>query len=161
MTTHAPAHQPLRLPRARKSEVRTQFAVLAYRRVPGKKGGKLRVCLITSRGTQRWIVPKGWPQAGVSPAESVSREAFEEAGLEGRVLPQTLGLFSYDKQMPEGSLPVIAVVYAMEVTREHDDWPEAGERRRKWMSPAKAARKLSDPELRPVVAAFDPARLEG
>ena len=29
----------------------------------------LRILLITSRGTGRWIVPKGWPIDGKSPAE--------------------------------------------------------------------------------------------
>lgn len=161
MTTHAPAHQPLRLSRARKTEVRTQFAVVAYRIEEGKKGPKARVCLVTSRGTKRWIVPKGWPMAGLSPAEAVQREAFEEAGVEGIVHPETLGLFSYDKRMPNASLPVIAVVYAMEVTRVHQAWPEMRERKRRWMSPKKAARRLADPELRRVLSEFDPLRRQG
>ena len=156
MSTLAPAHQPLGLPRARKTEVRTQFAVLAYRIEEGRKGKKVKLCLVTSRGTRRWIVPKGWPMAGLSPAAAVAREAWEEAGLEGRVHPNALGLYSYDKRFGGSTLPVIAVIYAMEVTKVHNSWPEDGQRTRKWMSPKKAAARLSDPELRRVVATFDP-----
>ena len=161
MSTLAPSHQPLKLPRARKTEVRTQFAVLAYRIVTGKSGPKTEVCIITSRGTGRWIVPKGWPMAGLSPAEAVALEAYEEAGVSGEVQPDTLGLFSYNKRMARTSLPVIAVIYAMEVTKVHKSWPEAHQRKRRWVSPAKAAKKLSDPELRQVVAGFDPLAKQG
>lgn len=156
MSIVTPANQRLKLRRARKTEVRTQFAVLAFRREQTEKKEKIRVCLITSRGTGRWIVPKGWPMRGMSPADAVATEAWEEAGVKGEVLPQTLGLYSYDKRMARNSLPVIAVVYAMEVSKVHKTWPEAGQRKRKWVSPKKAAEKLSDRELARIVANFDP-----
>ena len=91
-------------------------------------------------------------------AEAVAREAWEEAGLEGRVLPDPVGLYSYGKRIARNSLPVIAVVYAMEVTKVHATWPEARQRKRKWMSPTKAAGRLSDPELRRIVATFNPPK---
>jgi hypothetical protein len=34
------------------------------------------------------------------------------------------------------------------VLRIDDDFPEAGQRKRKWLSPKKAARRVSEPELR-------------
>ncbi len=156
MTILPPPQRPLRLPGARKSDIRTQFAVLAYRVVKDK----VQICLVTSRGTGRWIVPKGWPMPGQTPAEAAAMEAWEEAGLKGRVHPQSLGLFSYDKRIDGAALPVIAVVYAMKVKRAHSDWPEAGERRRKWMGLKKAANRLSDPELRHIVQHFDPRTLK-
>ncbi len=157
MSIHKPVDLPLRLHRARKTDVRTQFAALPFRMQSTAKGPKMQFCLITSRGTGRWIVPKGWPMPGVSPAEAVAREAFEEAGLEGEVLPQAIGLFSYDKVLNRTELPVIAVVYAIRVTKVLKQWPEADQRKRKWLSHKKAAARLEDRELRRILLAFDPA----
>jgi len=70
---------PLSLHGAAKGEVRTQFAALPFR----VKEDKVQVLLITSRGTGRWIVPKGWPMEGKTPAESALQEAWEEAGVQG------------------------------------------------------------------------------
>ena len=66
---------PINLHGARKSEIRTQFAALCYR----IKRGKVQILLVTSRGSRRWIVPKGWPIEGKTPAASALREAWEEA----------------------------------------------------------------------------------
>lgn len=146
----------LSLPSGSKRDVRAQFAVIAYRIVDGKT----KVCLITSRRTGRWIVPKGWPMARTSAAKAVSIEAFEEAGLKGNVHPDSLGLFAYEKRIVKKvSYPIIAFVYAMEVTKVMNTWPEAHQRKRKWFSPKKAAKKLSDEGLAQIVAAFDPDTL--
>jgi 8-oxo-dGTP pyrophosphatase MutT (NUDIX family) len=40
----------------------------------------LSVCLITSRDTDEWIVPKGTIHAGEEPRATAEREGFEEAG---------------------------------------------------------------------------------
>ncbi|WP_368184533.1 NUDIX hydrolase [Aestuariibius sp. HNIBRBA575] len=135
--------------------MRTQFAAIAYR----IRKDKPEICLITSRGTGRWIVPKGWPMPGITPQDAAATEAWEEAGLEGRVHPQPLGLFSYDKEHEGEQLPVIAVVYAMRVKKAHSTWPESHQRRRKWFTPRKAASKISDPELRHIIRNFDPRHL--
>ena len=44
-----------------------------------------RVCLITSSSGKRWLVPKGNLQKGRDLRETAAREAWEEAGLIGRV----------------------------------------------------------------------------
>ncbi|QQA41582.1 NUDIX hydrolase [Pelagovum pacificum] len=150
MTIQAPFQRPLRLAGARKAEVRTQFALLGWRRVEGK----LKVCLVTSRGSKRWILPKGWPMGRTTPSRAAAIEAWEEAGLEGKVEAQPLGLVSYQKRFGKSEVPVIAVVYAMEVTRVADDYPEKGQRKRKWFSPKKAASKLDDAELAHIVRHF-------
>jgi len=41
---------------------------------------KVQVLLVTSRGTGRWLLPKGWQVPGKSLAESAAQEAWEEAG---------------------------------------------------------------------------------
>ena len=57
--------RPIRLAPAQKRDVRSQFGALCYRVVDGQ----VQVLLITSRGTGRWILPKGWPVDGATPAE--------------------------------------------------------------------------------------------
>ncbi len=48
-------------------------------------GGRLKVLLITSRDTGRWIMPKGWPMDGEQDWRAAEIEALEEAGVEGTI----------------------------------------------------------------------------
>ena len=57
---------PLKFRAASKNDVRSQFAALCYR----MKASRCEVLLITSRRTGRWIIPKGWPEDGLTPADS-------------------------------------------------------------------------------------------
>ena len=74
-----------------KLAVRVQYGALPYR---FSKDAALEILLVTTRGTRRWIVPKGWPIRGLRPAKSAAREAFEEAGVTGRIGPKPIGLFA-------------------------------------------------------------------
>lgn len=144
---------PIFLSGAGKRDVRTQFAALCYR----VRKNKVQVLMITSRGTQRWIVPKGWPMDGVTPAASAAQEAWEEAGVRGAPDDRCLGIFSYSKDADDlGALPCLAMVYAVKVETLADDYPEAGQRRRKWMSRKKASRLVDEPELARILRDFDP-----
>jgi 8-oxo-dGTP pyrophosphatase MutT (NUDIX family) len=71
---------------------RVQYAALPYR-LNGKT--RTEIMLVTSRETQRWIIPKGWPQKGKAPHDSAAREAFEEAGVVGAVGKRSVGSFPY------------------------------------------------------------------
>jgi hypothetical protein len=44
-----------------------QIGVLPYRIT---SDGEVEVMLLTSRGTGRWVIPKGWPMIGKNPAWS-------------------------------------------------------------------------------------------
>ncbi|MEP3639765.1 MAG: NUDIX hydrolase [Paracoccaceae bacterium] len=143
---------PLSFSEVGKRDVRTQFAALCYRVVKGKT----KVLLITSRGTGRWIIPKGWPQSGEAPHQVVLNEAWEEAGVKGAVKSRPVGIFSYVKDMDEDeNLPCVAMVYAVEVTDVLDEFPEQGQRKRKWMSPKKAASRVDAPELAEILLHLD------
>lgn len=131
-----------------------QHGALCYRRGPG---GAVEVLLITSRDTGRWIIPKGWPIKGRTAAGSAAQEAYEEAGVKGREQAGCIGLYSYDKALPGGVLqPVVVSVYAIEVDRLASDFPESEARRRKWFRLERAAQKVAEPELRALLAGFDP-----
>ena len=51
------------------------------------------------------------------------------------------------------------VVFPLEVEHEDAAFPEAGKRKIKWMSRKKAALRVDEPELKQIIAAFDPERL--
>ena len=142
---------PLRVV-GRKTDMRTQFAALPWR----VSDGKPQVLLITSRDTGRWILPKGWPMQDETPADAAATEAWEEAGVKGRVAPACIGIYSYDKTMEDGSLPVAVAVFPVEVEKLAKRYPEAGDRRRRWFSRRKAAEKVAEPELRAILETFDP-----
>ena len=59
--------------------------------------------LVTSRGTGRWIIPKGWPMKRKAPHAAAAREALEEAGVVGEVQSSPLGSYSYEKRLKKGA----------------------------------------------------------
>lgn len=130
---------------------RIQVAALCYR----GKGDKRKVLLVTSRDTGRWIVPKGWLVDGLDAKGSAVQEAWEEAGVKpARVSKTAIGSFDYDKRLKGGlPVPVEAQVYAIEVGDVANDFPEADERRRAWVSPEEAARMVSEPGLQELLRA--------
>jgi 8-oxo-dGTP pyrophosphatase MutT (NUDIX family) len=111
-------------------------------------GAALRVVLVTSRETRRWVIPKGWIEAGEAPHRSAAREAFEEAGIVGEADPDPVGRFAYTKRRPGGVLlPCDVLVYRLRVVRLLHDWPERRERDRRLVTPATAAGLVAEPEL--------------
>jgi 8-oxo-dGTP pyrophosphatase MutT (NUDIX family) len=137
---------------AAKTDLRTQFAALCYR----IKNEKVQFCLVTSRRSGRWIVPKGWPMNGQTPMDAAATEAFEEAGVRGKIEPRPIGVFSYYKVHSKNELPCIAVVYPLKVKKVLRTWPERKERNRKWLSRKKAAALVDDAELSQIIMRFQP-----
>jgi 8-oxo-dGTP pyrophosphatase MutT (NUDIX family) len=74
----------------RKTRDSTQFAALPCRTA---EDGSRQVMLVTSRETRRWVIPKGWPIKGLKPLKVAVREAYEEAGLVGRIAVSGLLVF--------------------------------------------------------------------
>lgn len=149
--------KPLRLDIAHKHDVRTQFGALCYR----LHEGKVQILLITSRGTGRWIIPKGWPMDGETPAGAAATEAFEEAGVEGRLSNAVIGIYSYSKGMGKGdNMPCVVAIFPLKVKRLLKKYPEAGQRKRRWVSVKKAVQMVDEPELGNIIAAFDPKHLK-
>lgn len=133
-------------------EPRTQYAALPWRR---EAGGELKVLLITSRETRRWVIPKGWPIKTLRPGPSAAREAFEEAGILGTVRNRALGRYHYDKRLRSGRLQHVRVqVFPLEVRQEAEDWPEKGQRDHLWVPPSDAAQMVDEPGLKALLTAF-------
>ncbi|TPW27457.1 NUDIX hydrolase [Pararhizobium mangrovi] len=132
---------------------RLQFAALCWRRAA--REGTCEILLITSRGTGRWVVPKGWPMKGAEAAAIAAMEAHEEAGVRGRVEQAPLGTFTYAKEM-RGGLKVgcTVQVHALEVEGLDEDFRERGQRRLAWFSPAEAAERVDEPGLKAMLGGF-------
>ncbi len=114
-----------------------------------------QVMLISSRETQRWIVPKGWPMKGRKDHEAARREALEEAGVSGRIRKHPLGAYTYDKRLIEGTQPCRVMVYLLEVDKELPSWREKGQRQRQWFSLESAADLISEPGLARLMRSLD------
>jgi len=147
---------PISVDAAHKSDVRTQFAALCYR----IKRGETEILLITARSSGRWIIPKGWPMDAMTPGECAGQEAWEEAGVIGKVLDRALGLFSYQKMIDGAEVPIVAMVYPVRVDSLANVFPEAGQRKREWFTSKKAAKQVAEPELARILKGFDPAHFE-
>lgn len=118
------------------------------------KQRKPEVLLVTGRRSGRWMIPKGWPMAGKSLADAAAREAFEEAGISGTVDPRPLGSFHHVKRGFFGTTQVEILVHSLSVEKELPDWPERGERDRKWFPLKKALAIVDSDELRNLIANF-------
>lgn len=135
---------------------RTQVGALCWR----VEKGKVEVLLITSRETGRWVIPKGWPMKKKSSAEAAAQEAWEEAGVKGRILESCLGFYAYHKVIGPGTdVPCVVSVYPLKVKSSSEKFPEAKERKRRWFSLKKAANKVIEPELQDIILQFDPDSL--
>lgn len=122
-----------------------QVAALPWRRAPD---GRLEVLLATSRGSGRWVLPKGWPHKKTTLSGSALQEAWEETGVRGTVAAVAIGSYRYDKALDNGLARRVRVhVFPLQVSQQHDAWPEAGERTIRWFDPAVAAGLVQEPEL--------------
>jgi len=103
--------------------------------------GALRVLLVTSRDTGRWLIPKGYVELGETPAHAATKEAYEEAGIKGVLDSEMpLGFFTYFKRLKSGeSVPANVQVFLLRVEKQCKKWPERKERSYAWFSPEEAA----------------------
>jgi len=143
----------MRPPQPARAEMRetaaTQVAALCWR----IENGVTEVLLITSRDTGRWVIPKGWPIEGLSDCQAAAREAWEEAGVQGRVADEPLGRYVYDKILDGARVKRCAVaIYPLEVERLKARFPEAEERNRRWVAANEAAGLVAEPQLRTILA---------
>jgi 8-oxo-dGTP pyrophosphatase MutT (NUDIX family) len=133
---------------------RQQVAALPWR-APAQGDGGLEILLVSSRETRRWVIPKGWPMKGKTDPQAAVQEAYEEAGVDGRIAAAPVGGYRYLKRLKSGTARLVWVdVYPLEVTGEHPTWPEKDQRTLRWMSPVEAALAVQEPELRDLIARF-------
>lgn len=121
-----------------------------------KKNEKREVLLITSRGTRRWVIPKGWQMDGLSDSQAATVEAWEEAGVSAaRVTKRPLGTYDYKKELNKGDAISVSVnVFRLKVEEMKKKFPEYRQRKLCWVSPKKAAKLVREPGLRKLFLAL-------
>jgi 8-oxo-dGTP pyrophosphatase MutT (NUDIX family) len=128
---------------------------MQYAALPWMRDTELRVLLVTSRETGRWVIPKGWPQKGRKSHQAAAREAMEEAGVSGKIAKSPLGVYTYLKAVADGAqIPCIVEVFPLEVARQAKRWPERHERTTRWFTATEASDAVQEPELRALILAF-------
>lgn len=126
-------------------EIGEQIAALPMR---WDEKRRLRVLMVTSRGTGRWVMPKGWEMDGKKPWRAAEIEALEEAGAKGHVGTECLGVYRYPKILDDGRIiPCTVRVYPMIVDTLKRDWKERKQRVRRWFPLKAAARKVDEADL--------------
>ncbi len=120
--------------------------------VPIRRGtdGRVEVLVVSTRGSGRWTVPKGWPMRGRSDADAAAQEAYEEAGVRGRIAPEPLGTFEYVKRRNDSQL-LLVTVYRLDVERHVHRFRERGERDARWLSAPAAAERVAWPGLADII----------
>jgi 8-oxo-dGTP pyrophosphatase MutT (NUDIX family) len=128
---------------------RIQYAALPFRR---NADAGVEVMLVASRGTGRWVIPKGWPIGRKAPHASAAREALEEAGVVGKTGRDSIGTHTYEKRLANGTLVSCEVqVFPLEVKRQRKDRPEKEEREVRWLSPHEAAKAVQETALSEII----------
>ena len=128
-----------------------QVAALVYRIEADRQ---VRILLLTSLDTKRTIIPKGWPMKGLKDRDAAAREAFEEAGIVGKIGSKAIGRFHYWKWRKTYFSYVRVDVYALKAQEFLDDYPEKGQRQLAWFSPEEAAMLIDEPQLATLVRRF-------
>lgn len=130
-----------------------QIAALPMRR---DSKNQVKVLMVTSRDTGRWVMPKGWQMDGEKPWDAAAIEALEEAGAKGHIGVNIIGTYRYPKILNDGHIvPCNVQVYPMFVEKLLRDWKERKERRRKWFTPKAAAKKVDEQELADLLMRLD------
>lgn len=134
---------------------RQQYAALCFRYTGS--GEEIEVLVVTSRTSARWIIPRGWPMKRKKPHEAAAIEAWEEAGVRGRVRKDAVGRYTYLKMLDNGDVvPCVVDVFQIEITGEETSFKERGERLLEWVRPDEAARRVREIELKSLLVDFRP-----
>ncbi|MDX2211732.1 MAG: NUDIX hydrolase [Oculatellaceae cyanobacterium bins.114] len=105
---------------------------------------QIEVLLVTSSRSQQWTIPKGWIEVGMSADQSAAKEAWEEAGVVGRVTVPAIGSYKVRKL----GVTCVVQVFLMLVQTEQVDYPEAKQRQRQWVSVAEAIHQVHRGKLK-------------
>ncbi len=134
---------------------RTQYGALCFRYADN--GHAIEILVITSRESGRWIIPKGWPMKGKEPHEAAATEAWEEAGVRGKVGKTPVGRYTYLKELDDGKVvPCVVELFQVEVREIKAGFKEQGQRLIDWVSPDEAARRVREIELKSLLVNFKP-----
>lgn len=112
-----------------------QVAAVCFR----LRGESVEFLLVRTRGG-RWTFPKGCAEPGLTHAQAAALEAFEEAGVHGRMEESSFGGYVLRGKNKAKGLAVNA--YMCEVSRQVS--PEETKRKPTWFSPQDCKKRLRE-----------------
>ncbi len=124
-----------RVSHLRKLRDTEQVAAVCYR--VGKNG--IEFLLVKTR-SGRWTFPKGSTEPGLTHAQAAALEAFEEAGVHGRI--QEDSFTRYARRGSSSKRMITVNAHLCEVSRL--EAPQERNRDRTWFSPEQAKRSLRE-----------------
>ena len=119
----------------RRSRGRDQAAAVCYR--ISDKGVEF---LLVQTRNGCWTFPKGKVEPGLTPAQSAALEAFEEAGVHGRI--EEVSFMKYSRRSGKGLSEILVSAHLCEVLRQVA--PQESKRNPTWCSLEKSKRRLHD-----------------
>jgi 8-oxo-dGTP pyrophosphatase MutT (NUDIX family) len=128
----------IRLSHLRRLKGSEQVAAVCFR----VRRGQVEFLLVETDGG-RWTFPKGSVESGLTDAQSAALEAYEEAGVHGRI--EEAAFARYVRRKNAGTRPAIEVVvnaHLCEVSRLEE--PQEPDRHPTWYNAGKAKRRLRE-----------------
>jgi len=114
-----------------------QVAAVCYR----VRGAAIEFLLVRTR-KGRWTFPKGRAETGLTRSQAAALEAFEEAGVQGRVEASSFARYRRGKLPPLSASAQTVRAYLCEVLRLVP--PQEPNRNRTWFSPGQAKGRLRE-----------------
>jgi 8-oxo-dGTP pyrophosphatase MutT (NUDIX family) len=142
--TQQPEAKSVRVSQLRKLRQCEQVAAVCYR----VRDGAIEFLLVQTRGSRRWTFPKGGAEPGLTHAQAAALEAFEEAGVHGRIEEISFARYLRRRQVDaRSSTKLVAKAIAVsahlcEVLRLCT--PKESNRNRTWFSVDESKRRLRD-----------------
>ncbi|MFZ0318386.1 MAG: NUDIX domain-containing protein [Candidatus Sulfotelmatobacter sp.] len=119
-----------------------QVAAVCYR----IRRGVIELLLVQTRGTGRWIFPKGSAEPGLTHAQAAAIEAFEEAGVHGRIEEAAFVRYMQRKcnsnRAGSSAKPQLVSAHLCEVRRLCS--PKEPNRNRTWFSVKETIHRLEE-----------------
>jgi len=138
-TSRDSAVKVVRLAQLRRLRECSQVAAVCYRF--GKRG--IEFLLVQTRSGARWTFPKGSAEPGLTHAQAAALEAYEEAGVHGRMEEASFTSYSHEKRGIRGRDKTCAVsAHLCQVVRL--DAPQESNRNRTWFPAEEAKDRLRE-----------------
>lgn len=106
-------------------------------------GANRQILLVTNKGNNRWLFPKGSVKKKESPEEAAEREAEEESGVRGRAVAY-VGATEFQDEGELVRVDYFLLTVEGEVEMEED-------RRRRWCKPDELLTMIDTPEISALV----------
>lgn len=119
------------------------------------KEERIAIMFVTSQQRGRWILPKGNLEEGESHKKGCKREAFEEAGVKGKILKDFPITMAISKSAESGLVQTAVTYYPMLVTEQADEWPEQDKRERHWALMKDAYQVTDRADFQQLIKQFD------